>query len=875
MDPITLALLSVAGAVLKDAVGEFAGDVLKDLAKDLCKEQARSLAGKAAGQIADTISATPQGRRRLWAARLVVRIAPAKAISLLRPVAEKQAAALRANDALLADLRALPKQIVAPAVTLPAPPPGQSAALKAGERHLETRLDSSGSAPLTDAHRHQTRLTFTTRLTGFRGREQEFAALTAFAGDAAAFRWWLVTGNGGAGKSRLALELCLTLAQQGWHTGFLRGSPAPLAAALTASDGGIASEKPVLLVVDYCEQHAEDLRRLIACLHARRGDDLPTVRLLLLARDHRQSWYETTLTGHTDDRQAVEASRHAAPLALPDYDATQAWAMAEGYIASVARLAETAAAPVERDTFLTHARAADPALRPLAVLLLADGPAHGIPLASGTPAPLMTLLEDHLARLEQRYWQGVNVQHRTLLCAATLFRGLPATLLTTPWPGLEKALPYGEDYDPAQYRHLSGSGDADTVLAPLQPDLLGEYYVLATLHRRSTGAFDLQSLLLTARPEPPAQEGAILFAHLCTRDFAAINSPTAQGLIPAQAAADLLLAIHPKTRDLTLLKARVTANAIGFYANAERPDLCQAFLNALTDARTAHPEDTDLRLAWAVGTYNMINALGAAGDLPAATALLNTLTEARTAHPEDADLRLEWARGAFNMITSLGSAGDLSAATTQMNALTDAYTDHPDEAELRLRWARGAVNMINALGTAGDIPDAAALMDALTNARTAHPEDAELRLRWAQGAANIIIDLGTAGDLPAAAALLNALTEARTAAPEDTELRLAWARGTVNMILTLSSGGNIPAVTALLTALISAHTAAPEDTDLRLTWAKGAVNVAVAYAKSGDFPEALTRLDALLSTPGLPEEFLAQVQDFRQKMLSLLTVQNA
>ena len=33
--------------------------------------------------------------------------------------------------------------------------------------------------------------------------------------------WWTITGNGGTGKSRLALELCYELDEQDWYAGFL------------------------------------------------------------------------------------------------------------------------------------------------------------------------------------------------------------------------------------------------------------------------------------------------------------------------------------------------------------------------------------------------------------------------------------------------------------------------------------------------------------------------------------------------------------------------------------------------------------------------------------------------------------------------------
>jgi hypothetical protein len=53
------------------------------------------------------------------------------------------------------------------------------------------------------------------------GRTSELAELNAFCDDPAAFRWKVLTGSPGIGKTRLALELAKSREQSGWHAGFL------------------------------------------------------------------------------------------------------------------------------------------------------------------------------------------------------------------------------------------------------------------------------------------------------------------------------------------------------------------------------------------------------------------------------------------------------------------------------------------------------------------------------------------------------------------------------------------------------------------------------------------------------------------------------
>ncbi|ONH26551.1 toll/interleukin-1 receptor domain-containing protein [Pseudofrankia asymbiotica] len=116
----------------------------------------------------------------------------------------------------------------------------------------------------------------------FRGRDAELAVLEHWLDGAAPTSALLLTGAGGQGKSRLALELCARRRALGWVAG-------PLAAARPGQpsfdDVARAGELgvPQLLVVDYAESDTERVGRLAEALLARRPGSVPA-RLLLLAR---------------------------------------------------------------------------------------------------------------------------------------------------------------------------------------------------------------------------------------------------------------------------------------------------------------------------------------------------------------------------------------------------------------------------------------------------------------------------------------------------------------------------------------------------------------------------------------------------------------
>ena len=69
------------------------------------------------------------------------------------------------------------------------------------------------------------RMTFESRRTRFIGREEELARLKRFVtyDTGPLVQWWQISGDGGQGKSRLALQLVDELSPS-WHKGFLSAS---------------------------------------------------------------------------------------------------------------------------------------------------------------------------------------------------------------------------------------------------------------------------------------------------------------------------------------------------------------------------------------------------------------------------------------------------------------------------------------------------------------------------------------------------------------------------------------------------------------------------------------------------------------------------
>jgi len=149
-------------------------------------------------------------------------------------------------------------------------------------------------------------------LVGFIGRDHELASLVEWCEDDHSTRLRLITGPGGVGKTRLAVELTTRMTTVGWRCERIAdGREGEAIAALRAVTRGRA-----LLVVDYAETRV----RLGQMLTALVGDDGIDVRVLLLARSAGE-WWDRLGIGVPAVWDLVQAARSAELILSPAIDA--------------------------------------------------------------------------------------------------------------------------------------------------------------------------------------------------------------------------------------------------------------------------------------------------------------------------------------------------------------------------------------------------------------------------------------------------------------------------------------------------------------------------------------------------------------------------
>ncbi|MGC5259810.1 ATP-binding protein, partial [Streptomyces cyaneofuscatus] len=330
----------------------------------------------------------------------------------------------------------------------------------------------------------------------------------------------LLTGGGGAGKTRLATELCALMTGRGWTTIRLTTDMSTPLDALTQVC------RPLLIVADYAETRTPQLHALLDAVD---HDQAHTpVRILALARAAGDWWARAAAHPHS---QALAAATVTAVPALhhtvPDRTAAYQQAVAD-FAARLCRMTPgtdwTAHVPVLTDSgslpSLARAEFDTPlSVQMAALLTLLD--ATGIPRPT---TPQTTSLEGRLLGHEQKYWDKTAVSSErgltgersgseTRALAVALACLTPATdrsharELLTQLPGLA-------DEGAAAVRGslTTWLGDlyptpAGSLWGSIQPDRIAEYH-LGTEVGREPALF--ASILATLREEHSAQALTVL-----------------------------------------------------------------------------------------------------------------------------------------------------------------------------------------------------------------------------------------------------------------------------------------------------------------------------------------------------------------------------
>jgi len=312
------------------------------------------------------------------------------------------------------------------------------------------------------------------------GRAKAMDGLEAFLNYDGMFRWHLVFGSGGVGKSRLALEFLIR-----------RGG------AYSSNMGFLPKEElgrfdwhrwqplvPTLLVVDYAAREAGPLADMMRALAVR--DDLQCpVRLILLERHVNAPWFERVIGEGTNAAPRIEAcwSEKTDELTAPH----DVWPI-------IRFMADGALDETAREATLRDFETVDPQMRPLFAAFYGDAIRRRRQPRQWSRVELVRDVLKH----EQGFWKeaGLSDRHRNLLACSTTTAGVPVEWLDHRF---EFAGSHPHFWPEGSQRDMIGplsqvfGYEIISDIPPIEPDILGEVYLIEWW--RAANAEERSSLL--------------------------------------------------------------------------------------------------------------------------------------------------------------------------------------------------------------------------------------------------------------------------------------------------------------------------------------------------------------------------------------------
>ena len=639
-----------------------------------------------------------------------------------------------------------------------------------------------------------TRLNYRSRAYAFKGRETEMELLEEFLGDPTCpgahsrFKWLLITGPGGEGKSRLGFEVTKLLREErGWNAGRLA-----LGDLAQFDPSRWRPRRDSFIVIDYPAQAAEKVHQLLRAFAERASDFDFRVRILMLERDAQESWISRLLPhgGDSDlvlehvftQRGQIEGAIALSPLG------SQAI-----YDIMCERFRDAGIEPPERISLLEAAHRIDNRTVDI------QGKTYTIPRAlfamaaaevlilelEANPATDVDRIVQHMQRepvlqnilRHDREWRWERAPggqtaatlraHENLLAIATICLGLAAGELENLPPGAAPLLPGFHAgapvaVEPALIEAMTQYQDG--VTAGLEPDILGELFALS--HLESIGTRASQALIDAAWELAPFR--TMVFVARSYRDFpvriGAFNylCPTAA---VGEAAIDIFMTLVAQL-SRALLETGQLAEVERFHTHLMRTfietpsdhiiswlgqlntmvigqagehgawDLVSSSLNRLDSLTAQHAQNVELAAAAADAAFNIGSDAIRLKSRPKLAEALSRLDHLDEQFPGEVQIAISQARLCVLMGLLSGPAFSWELADDALARIERLSLRFPEVSEIALRKAKCLVNIGREAGRQGDLAKFEACFEQLRTLQAQHSEDAEISLRLARYIAN-------------------------------------------------------------------------------------------------------------------------------------------
>ena len=717
----------------------------------------------------------------------------------------------------------------------------------------------------------------------FHGRRKELEQLREFCGqEHVAFRWWAVTGAGGAGKSRLVYEFGREMEASGWNVLWLNSAHMDHLDTLPIPT-------KTLVVVDYAQAYLGPLGHWMEQLAQK--PHLVPVRLLLLERDGENldsSSWGSGLRAEVGRVTLVRQSCWREPfLQLEPLQEEELLCIMTDFAATVGKnLPE-----VKGQQLLDTLKITDPELRrPLYAMFLTDAWANGEkPEQWGQKAVL-----DYVLKRENEYFEeklgpklyDLSEVFCQLRLVATIWDGITPEQVAQEYPHLwSEVQVQANAFNCAKLEKklLRQAGLLQgTELAGLKPDLLGEYFVLQHLEEP-----EVLQLLFPDGWQAKGRIVAFLFRMYldyhdvleCVGVFwkhmrcTPIYSVRKYGKIWVNVSCDSNMYTKLAVGILEELWEKNGKQeedalwyATGLYNMSNRQQLDESISSILRlkELHELYSKDKEISVVYAQGLVN----LSAKQETEEAEATVEKIRRLQEAYPRSGKIALRYAQGLFNLscnqdvaeaeasverlrelqerysgneeiavtyakgLVNLSCDQDVAEAEASVERLRGLQERYYGNEEIALEYAKGLFNLTNKQ----ELEGREVTVERLKELQERYSGNEEIALRYAQGLFNLSCDQDVA-EAEASVERLRELQE-RYYGNEEIALRYAWG------LFNLSCNQDVAEAEATIERLAELHEQYSGNQKIALEYAKGLVNLSDRQAV-GEVPETIRHLEKL------------------------------
>ncbi len=522
----------------------------------------------------------------------------------------------------------------------------------------------------------------------FQGRKEEISVLDNFLETPALLQWMAIVGEGGVGKSKLLYHYFKERQSlQNWKMVWFNADQLNTAKDFTKW----SYPYNLLIVIDYTGAVAEELGKWFKALELKSSKGRPPkMRFVLLERmgrledaGHRKVdpfWYQR-LKGDAEQAACVQRLFHPVTkeqpfLVLKGLSETELYEIIEDYTrANAFNISQ------EKEKIIEKAREIErdeKFLRPLIVLLVTEAVIEGREYKEKTISELIgNIIEKHkktwlesICKNDKEMYNAVQ----TLLVYATAVNGWELNKLGGPFELASRVLLKKERRDITRIIcELNTKDQFDGKLSPIEPDLIGEYFVLSYWRERVDYDPDFKEMIHQLW-EKATEFGAFLFR--CVDNYA--RDPYFHNFCANQM--------------LKLMPGDTESDALGIFSTIVMAELTAQDIEEtirtvkqLRECVIQHPRSEKIQEIYASSLLNLMGIQ----EWTSCAGTINELGELAEQYPQNIEVQKIYARG----LMGLAHVQELGDRIETIERLREEVEQYPQNEYMQQTYGYGLLTL--------------------------------------------------------------------------------------------------------------------------------------------------------------------------------------